>query len=226
MVTHSEHIHVSPIANQFLLFVGIVGALMVGISEWLIHFVADGSVDRLSDLQYVPLERVQHGHNIAIVFAPLYFAGYYGVMRMFSSSSYWFSRVILVIGIYAFAICGMWLCSKYLFAEVLQDVQLESRLDYYLEFYATYYQSILWIVRMAIVMISLIFVGLIWNNKVGIPRWVAFFNPALLSLLIYSMQFWIPTLGSHLVYGALHIAHVIFFSILLDQYRKVSEIHL
>jgi len=142
-------------------------------------------------------------------------------MRIFSDSHYWLSRVLLVTGIYALAVGGMWISSRYFAADVFQGVRdITYLLDHYRLSYERHYQSILWVLRLSIVLISIIYIYLILRNDQGLPRWVTIFNPALLLGLIISTLIWAKPLGVHLAPAAMNVTHFIFFVVLLHQYRR------
>ncbi len=218
---HSEHIHLSPIGNQFLLIVGVIGAILAGVGEWMLHYLPQVPDGPLQILKSIPLERAQKGHFLSFLASPLYFAGYYGVMRVFSSSSYWLSRAILVLGIYSFAIAGMWISSRYMAAEIFQWSSNDDLLPYFHSIYIDFYQSMTWVMIICIILISLIYVGLIWNNQKGLPKWMMFFNPAFIYIGVLSTRYWLPYVGNHITVTAMNATHVIFFGILLIQYKKI-----
>lgn len=222
-MTHSQHIHASPVGNQLLLIVGIVGAFCVGIGEWMLHFLPEGPGGEISMLDRVPLSRAHHGHFFAVFGAPLYFAGYYAVMRIFSSTSYFLSRTLLVLGIYAFAIGGVWISSRYFGAVVFQQSAGSSDYDYYLESYKTHYQTLVWSLRICVLLISVVYVTLIVQNRMGFPKWMAILNPALLLGIVISTLIWVKPLGVHLAPAAMNVVHLIFFGSILYQYHKLQN---
>lgn len=208
---------------QLLLLLGIIGAVLVGIGEWMLHYLPEGPGGEVSMLFEVPLARASKGHFLAIYAAPLYFAGYYGVMRIFSDTSYWLSRVLMVIGIYAFAVGGIWISSRYFGAAVFQTTTAPDALAFFSTSYDDHYQSIIWVLRISIALISIIYVYLIWTNKLGLPKWLAAFNPILLLVVVISSLVWFKPLGVHLAPAAMNVTHFVFFGMLLLQYKKLDR---
>ena len=63
----------------------MVAAILVGVGEYLLHFLAAGPGGEVSMLEDVPLGRASKGHFLVVLGAPFYFAGYYGLMCFFES---------------------------------------------------------------------------------------------------------------------------------------------
>ncbi len=225
-MSNTEPIAVTRISNQVFIILGILGAVFVGTAEWLLHFLPEGPGGEIDMLNHVPLERASRGHFIAVYLAPLYFAGYYGVMRIFKSSGYWLSRTILVLGIYSFSIGAIWISSRYFGALAFQTSMGSGNYELYITEYERHYQTIVWSLRISVILISLCYVLLILQNKIGWPKWMAIFNPAVLLAIIISSLFWLKPVGIHLAPIAMNAAHLIFFSLILYQYQKSSTLKL
>ncbi len=208
---------------RLLLVLGIIGSVLVGVGEWMLHYLPDGPGGEIAMLDDVPLDRASQGHFLAIYAAPLYFAGYYGVMRIFSSQSYWFSRLMMVIGIYAFAVGGIWIGSRYFGAVAFQSVDQPDALGLLRAAFSSHYQSIVWVLRICIALISLLYIYLIYTNKIGLPRWLMIFNPVLILAFVLSTLLWLSPVGYHLAPAAMNVTHFIFFGMLLLQFRKIDR---
>ena len=60
------------ISTKSLLYTGLVAALIVGIGEYLLHFLPGGPEGEVSMLEHVPLVRASKGHFLVVFGAPLY----------------------------------------------------------------------------------------------------------------------------------------------------------
>ena len=108
---------------RLFLFLGLLGAIIVGIGEYLLHFLPGGPGGEISMLEEVPIKRASKGHFFSVIGVPLYFAGYYGLRAFFSTTSKRLANVLFVLGILAFWIGGVWISSRYFGAEVLQKTK-------------------------------------------------------------------------------------------------------
>lgn len=198
---------------KLLIALGILGSVIVGIGEYMLHFLPDGPPGETSMLEYVPLRRASQGHFIAIFGVPLYFAGYYGLKEFFKRvSSPTLAHVLYILGFLAFSIGGIWISSRYFGAEVLQRSSGTADYAFYLKSYENHYQILVWALRIIIAALSIVFVILILKNHSGIPQWVILCNPLLLLIIIISSLLWFKTLGVHIAPIAMNVSHFIFFS--------------
>lgn len=201
---------------KLLIALGILGSVLVGIGEYLLHFLPGGPPGEVSMLEHVPIERASNGHFWSVIGVPLYFVGYFGLLEFFKKSSTPFLAYgLFFLGNLAFIVGGIWISSRYFGAEVLQRSQGTADHAFYLQSYEDHYQILVWVLRIAIAALSIVFVILIMKNKVGIPRWLTLFNPIILLVLIISSLFWFKPLGVHIAPIAMNVTHFIFFGIML-----------
>lgn len=207
---------------KYLLWAGILGSLLVGIGEYLLHFLPAGPGGEVAMLEDVPLSRASKGHFFAVFGAPLYFAGYYGLQKLFSQTSQTLATVLNVLGVLAFFIGGVWISSRYFGAAVLQRSQGSTDHAYYLQSYEDHYQVLVWALRVLVLGISVVYVRLILKNKQGLPKWLAFCNPIVLLVIIISSLVWFKPLGVHIAPIAMNVTHFIFFGLILLMFNRAS----
>ena len=199
-----------------LLILGLLGSILVGIGEYLLHFLPDGPPGEISMLEHVPLSRASKGHFFSIVGLPFYFAGYYGLKEFFKKySNASLANVLFVLGNLAFIFGGVWISSRYFGAEVLQRSQGTPDHAFYLKSYEDHYQILVWALRIVIAGLSIVYVLLIMKNDSGLPKWLAFLNPIVLLGIIISSLFWFKPLGVHIAPIAMNVTHFIFFGLIL-----------
>jgi len=186
-----------------LLALGILGSFLVGIGEYLLHFLPDGPPGEISMLEQVPLDRASKGHFFSVVGLPLYFAGYYGLKE--------------------FIVGGIWISSRYFGAEVLQRSKGTPDYTFYLQSYEDHYQILVWALRIIVAALSIVYVVLILKNKQGLPKLLTFFNPIVLLIIIISSLFWFKPLGVHIAPIAMNVTHFIFFSVMLWALNRQSN---
>lgn len=203
-----------------LLFIGLIASVIVGIGEYLLHYLPTGPGGEVSMLEDVPLARASIGHFFVVFGAPLYFAGYYGLMNFFKPTSPLLARLLFVGGTISFSIGGVWVSSRYFAAEVLQRSAGTADHAFYMQSYEDHYQILIWALRILIAIVSVIYVLLILKNKQGLSKWLAIFNPIIFLILVISSLFWFKALGNHLAPIAMNVAHFLFFSVILLQVKK------
>lgn len=191
---------------RFFLLLGLLASLLLGLAEWLLHFDHQGPSGEISMLFDVPLRRAEIGHFLAIAAATLYFAGYYGIMRIFESGSPILARLLFVTGVFSLSTGSIWLSSRYFAAEVLQKTRGTANFDFFLSSNESQYQVWVWALRILISLVSILFIAVVLKNKIGIPKYLAIFNP--ISLLAFSTLFWARPLGVHIAPIAMNTTHI------------------
>ncbi|MFT4568870.1 MAG: hypothetical protein ACI9FN_003840, partial [Saprospiraceae bacterium] len=125
---------------KYLIGLGILGSILVGIGEYFLHFLPGGPGGEVSMLEHVPLARASKGHFFAVFGAPLYFVGYYGLKEYFKATNATLAHLLYILGTLAFFIGGIWISSRYFGAEVLQRSLGTPDYDFYLKSYEDHYQ--------------------------------------------------------------------------------------
>jgi hypothetical protein len=207
---------------RFYLYLGILGAILVGIGEYLLHFSPLGPAGEIEMLLNVPLTRARIGHFFSIAGIPLYFAGYYGLLKLFRSSNEFYAKCLFVFGFLSFTVGGIWISSRYFGAVVLQKTINSPNYDYFFAQYDENYQVLVWALRVLVALLSLFYVLCILKNNFNFPKWLALFNPIVLLGLIISTLFWLKPIGIHIAPIAMNLTHFIFFSLVLI-YSKSSK---
>ena len=215
----------NPKATTYLLLAGIAGSVLVGIGEYLLHFLPQGPGGEIAMLEDVPLSRASKGHFFAVYGAPLYFAGYYGLMKVFYAQQKKLAYLLFSLGVLAFFIGGIWISSRYFGAEVLQRTSGTPDHVFFLESYEKHYQSLVWSLRIIVAAISVVYIVLILNNKQGFPKWLAIFNPIILLIITISSLVWFKALGVHIAPIAMNVTHFIFFTSILYFRNKTQFNH-
>jgi len=209
---------------KFLLVLGIIGSFIVGVGEYLLHFLPGGPEGEVSMLEHVPIARASKGHFFALVGVPLYFAGYYGLKEFFKkTSNLTLANLLFVLGNLAFIVGGIWISSRYFGAEVLQRSQGTADHAFYLQSYEDHYQILVWALRIVVALLSVVYVLLILKNHQGLPKWLALFNPIVLLIIIISSLFWFKPFGVHIAPIAMNVTHFIFFGIILWATNRLHE---
>ncbi len=199
---------------------GLLAAILIGIGEYMLHFMPEGPSGEISMLFSVPLGRAQIGHFIATATIPLYFFGYYGLYRLFRSSNPFYALGLFILGILSFTYGGVWISSRYMAAVVFQGTQGTDLFATMLHQYETSYQVLVWALRILVLGISFFYVMCILKNKINLPKWLVAFNPIILLGLTISTLAWLRPVGVHLAPIAMNTTHFVFFALLLIYSNK------
>jgi len=211
------------LTTKVFLFIGLLASVIVGVGEYLLHYLPDGPGGEISMLLDVPLKRASIGHFFVVFGAPLYFAGYYGLKKFFTPTSPFFAKLLFIGGVFSFAVGGVWVSSRYFAAEVLQKSFGTADHEFYLNSYDEHYQVLVWALRILVAAVSIIYILLILKNKQGLSKLLAIFNPIVLLIIILSSLLWFKPLGNHIAPIAMNVTHFIFFGIILFQLDKQEK---
>ncbi len=203
-----------------LILIGLGASVIVGVGEYLLHFLPGGPGGEVAMLEEVPLSRASRGHFFAVLGAPLYIAGYYGLKELFTRTNTKLANSLFILGVLAFFIGGIWISSRYLGAVMLQKSSGTADHNYFLQQYEDHYQILVWGLRIIVLSLSIVYVVLILKNKLGLPKWLALFNPIFLLIIVLSSLVWFKPLGIHIAPIAMNVTHFIFFSLILFQFPK------
>lgn len=204
----------------FLLLVGLAGTLITGIGEFLLHFNTNGYESEIEMVRNVPLDRAGKGHFMVVFGAPLYFAGYYAIYRMVEAANRKLAQAFFIAGVFSFAVGGVWVASRFFIAVVLQQSAGTDNYAVYLSNYEAYYQSLVWALRVLVLAVSAFWIALILSGKTIFPKWMVIVSPVLLLAMVFGLYAGLPAIGTYLVPTAMNVAHLIFFSVVMIQFRK------
>ncbi len=112
--------------------IGLIGAVMVGIGEFLMHYNTDGYTgSNYSFFVSIGDSRLITGHFIVVFFVPFYIAGYWHFYLAVKPGSSKLALAILIAGVFAFVIGGMWISSRVEFSWgcLFEDFNLDGRQD-------------------------------------------------------------------------------------------------
>ena len=152
--------------------------------------------------------------------APLYFAGYYAIYRMVEAANRKLAQAFFIAGVFSFAVGGVWVASRFFIAVVLQQSAGTDDYAVYLSNYEEYYQSLVWALRVLVLAVSAFWIALILSGKTIFPKWMVIVSPVLLLAMVFGLYAGLPVIGTYLVPTAMNVAHLIFFSVVMIQFRK------
>lgn len=203
-------------------YAGLLAALLVGAGEFTLQFSPVGGYES-PDYNYfarISMTRLSVGHFLSVLAAPFYIVGYWHLGQMFirggSRKAGWF---ITFFGGYAFVVGTAWLGGRIYLALTAHKIanasaEASASLRILLEQFAVHNEPLVNALRLAMLIISILWIVLIWRRQTLYPRWMAIFSPILLLGLIFIIYFYIaPTLGAWLLPAAMNVVHAVIFGL-------------
>ena len=140
-----------------------------------------------------------------------------------SSSAFWALTLFIVMA-YGCALGGVWIGSRASISAIVNAPQYAD-LGHLVELYILRYESLLNVTRIAILLISLIYIWLVAKGGSAYPRWMAVANPIVLLLLSFVIYLVAPGIGKYLMPIALNVGFTIFFCLSLFFVRQRAQEH-
>jgi hypothetical protein len=192
--------------------VGLLGSLLTGAGEFILHFDALARFDvEYAFLGGISEQRSNVGHFVAVLGAPLYLIGCWHIRLMLKPANDRWSLVAFFVMAYGFVVGLVWIGSR---ASISALVNMPESTDvlHLIDLYEFRYETLLQVIRIAVLLLSIIFVALVVRGRSHYPRWMALLNPILLivaSFVVYALA---PSIGKYLMPIALNVAFFILFS--------------
>lgn len=202
--------------------IGLFGALIVGIGEFLLHYNSTGySGDNYTFFVFINDKRLIIGHFLVVFFMPFYIIGYWHFYLVVKKGSQYLALAILLLGVFAFVIGGMWISSRAMLGFIVKSINSGATSITLLEKYNILIETLVQVLRVIMFIISILFVTAILKGKSLYPKWMAFFNPILILAMVFFTFFVFPTIGNFLAPTAMNITHIVVFtaSLLAIKYK-------
>ena len=202
---------------------GLLGAVLVGSAEFSLHFTPtlDYGGPEYEFFLGTSAARLDYGHFVAIFSAPLYYAGYWHLFQRLKPAPEKARVLLMVLGIYSFAIGSVWIGSRVYPAILIQALgattneparalitELLARASFYNE-------TILVGLRLGVLGLSGVFIWIVATGRSQYPRWFAMLNPIFLVIVCFLIYFMIPAIGGYLMPIAMNVAHFVLFGVSL-----------
>lgn len=202
---------------------GLLAAVLVGSAEFSLHFTSSLNYGGPAYEFFLGTSsaRLTYGHFVAIFAAPLYFAGYWHLFQRMKPAPTNARLLLMVLGIYSFAIGAVWIGSRVYPAILIQareaaaNEAAKQQIVKLLETASFYNETILIGLRIGVLALSAIFVWIVATGRSSYPRWFAACNPILLVIVCFIIYFVIPSIGGYLMPIAMNVAHFVLFGVSL-----------
>lgn len=193
--------------------IGLLAATLVGTGEFMLHFDPLARYGQGFDFfAGVTESRATAGHFFGVLGTPLYVVGAWHIYLMLRPANRFWAKVALFVMAYGCIVGGVWIGSRATAAFLVNETAGEAFASA-IGLYELRYESLLTVVRGAILFLSAIFVWLILTGRSNYPRWMAALNPIVL-IAVSFLAFWlVPEIGKYLMPIALNVAFFIVFSV-------------
>ena len=197
---------------------GLLAAILVGIGEFMLHY---DSLARYTDtfafFEGVTRERATIGHFFGVLGAPFYVVGAYHIYLMLRPANEIAARIAGLMMAYGCIVGAVWIGSRSSAVELVAAGEITEQLA----LYELRYETLLQVVRIAVLLLSVIFVWLCLTGRSLYPRFMAVLNPILLIILAFIIFFTVPDIGKYIMPIALNVAFFVMFSASLFVVKKM-----
>ena len=206
-------------------WLGLLASIMVGAGEFLIHFNSNGFNSEIPFGYFLGIEpnRFTIGQYLMVPFIPLYIFGYWHIYLALKPASEKLAKAVLTLGIFAFVIGGIWVGSRAhlgITIQALNEANVPELQQKIIASYELHVENLVQILRVVVLLISVFFTGAILKGGTLYPKWMAFFNPILLLIVVFALFFFVQPIGQYLAPTAMNVAHFGLFSASLFALNK------
>ncbi len=204
--------------------IGLLASITVGLGEFLLHY-SSTMTENAGNYHFfasIPKRNLIYGHFMAVAGTPFYFVGYYHLYRMLKGKGNRWAQAVFGLGILAFTVGGFWITSRAFLGTIVQlEAQIEAGVyQQILDNYTLISESLVTVLRIIILLLSIAFVYSVLRTSTYYDKWMAFFNPFALLLLVFGIYFAAPVVGRYIAPIAMNVAHFVLFSVSLLQFTK------
>ena len=203
-------------------WLGLLAACLVGCGEFLLQYTPNGGYE--SGYEFfaeVPTSRLTIGHFISVLAAPLYLMGYWHLAVFIDRNNSWVRRLFFCLGAYGFIIGAAWISQRVFLALTVHEIAAGQNLESLQVTFAAHNEPLINVLRVAILVLSLLWVFQILKGRAYYPKWMALFSPLALLIFIVLLYNFIPLIGNYLLPVAMNAAHLIIFALSLWTTRKI-----
>jgi len=212
--------------SKFITFAGIagcLGAILVGIGEFSMQFTPNGGIEDVKDYLYfndVSAERLSFGHFIAVLSAPLYMLGYWHLSKKLEPAGPKQAKLFFLIGAYAFAVGTAWIGQRFFLATTVHEIAAGNDLKGLLTTFSEHNEPFVNVLRLAMLLVSILWIKLILTGKTAFPKWMAIFSPIVLLAIMFALYFFKTPIGIYVFPVAMNATHFIIFALAMITARK------
>lgn len=202
---------------------GLLGALGVGIGEWLMQFTQAGKIDETTYNYFLDVKpaNLSLGHFLCVLTGPLYFLGYLHLGKALDRENGWLGKTITGLGIYSFGVGIAWIGGRVYLGLSRKAVEAGEASPQLFKALTEHNEPFITVLRIAILLISFLWVFAILKGKSYYPKWMALLSPILILVSIFVLYATIPALGKYILPSAMNVTHLLVFGTSLFYCNKI-----
>jgi len=217
--------------SRFVTFAGLagcLGAILVGVGEFSLQFTPNGGIEDVKDYLYfndVSAKRLSFGHFIAVLAAPLYMLGYWHLSKKLEPAGPKQAKAFFLIGAYAFAVGTAWIGQRFFLATTVHEIAAGQDLKPLLTVFSEHNEPFVNVLRLAMLIVSVLWIKLILTGRTAFPKWMAIFSPIVLLATMFALYFFKTKIGLYVFPVAMNATHFIVFALgmLTGREKRVVE---
>jgi len=190
--------------------IGLVGALICGTGEFLLHFDPQARFTGYDFMADISEARLTAGHFFAVAGVSLYFVGMWHIAEMLRPAGEKLSRILFLVGSFGFLYGAMWMSSRAMIGSIAHHPELVDGTKL-VALYELRLETLLQVIRITTLVISVIFIKMVLTGKSRYPKWMAATSPIVLLLMNFVIYFAAPAIGKYIMPIALNVGFSVFF---------------
>ena len=199
--------------------IGLIGALICGTGVFLLHFDQQArfigpDVKPYEVMADISDARQTVGHFFAVLGVSLYFVGMWHIAEMLRPAGEKLSRILFFVGSFGFLYGAMWMSSRAMIGSITHHEALVEGTDL-VELYKLRLETLLQVIRITTLVISVIYIKMVWSGKSRFPKWMAATSPIVLLLMNFVIYKISPSIGKYMMPIALNVGFSVFFMLSL-----------
>ncbi len=195
---------------------GCIAAIVVGIGEFALQYTPNGGLEDATEYLFfndVSPGRLSFGHFTAVLAAPFYIAGYWFLSKKLEPAGPKQARAFFFIGAYAFAIGTAWISQRFFIASTVHEIAAGNDLGDLLALFSEHNEPFVNVLRVAMLVVSVLWIKLILSGNTAFPKWMAIFSPIVLLGVMFALYFFKTPIGLYVLPVAMNAAHFIVFAL-------------
>ena len=189
---------------------GLLGALLTGIGEFALHYDVLARFADYEFFQGISAERTTLGHFVGVLGAPLYLIGCWHIYLMLRPANRTWALIGFFVAAYGFVVGVAWISSRASIS-ALMNMPPSPEIEQLIGLYDLRYEALLQIIRLAVLILSVIYIWLTLSGRSHYPKWMAALNPIVLIIASFVVYVIAPAIGKYLMPIALNVAFTLFF---------------